>query len=87
MPIGYWLVASTVLALVDGDLGSPGVRAAITWVRANAARFDAGPGPLYLAGRSAGANLAIRVACADAAGIAGLICRSGYYVRVSTSPA
>jgi acetyl esterase/lipase len=61
------------------------VRDAIAWVRANAARFGAGPGPLYLAGSSAGANLAIRVACADAAGIAGLICRYGYYGGLAPS--
>jgi acetyl esterase/lipase len=55
------------------------VHDALAWVRANAARFGAGPGPLFIAGSSSGANLAIRVACEDATGIAGLICRYGYY--------
>jgi acetyl esterase/lipase len=55
------------------------VRDAIAWVRAHAADFGAGPGMLFLAGSSAGANLAIRAACDGEPGIAGLICRYGYY--------
>jgi acetyl esterase/lipase len=55
------------------------VRDALAWVRANAVGFGAGPGPLFVAGSSAGANLAIRAAGEDATGIAGLICRYGYY--------
>jgi len=55
------------------------VRAAIAWTRAHAARYGAGPGPLFLAGSSAGANLAIRAVCQGETGIAGLICRYGYY--------
>ena len=55
------------------------VRSAIAWVRAHAAEFGAGPGTLFLAGSSAGANLAIRAVCEGETGIAGLICRYGYY--------
>ncbi|MGD0246588.1 MAG: alpha/beta hydrolase [Streptosporangiaceae bacterium] len=55
------------------------VRAAIAWVRAHAAEYDAEPDALFVAGSSAGANLAVRAACAEEAGIAGLICRYGYY--------
>jgi acetyl esterase/lipase len=55
------------------------VRAAIAWVRAHAAEFGAEPGTLFLAGSSAGANLAIRAVCDGETGIAGLIGRYGYY--------
>jgi acetyl esterase/lipase len=55
------------------------VRDAIAWVRAHAAEFGAEPGMLFLAGSSAGANLAIRAVCDGETGIAGLICRYGYY--------
>ena len=55
------------------------VRAAIAWVRAHAAEFGAEPGTLFVAGSSAGANLAIRAVCEGETGIAGLICRYGYY--------
>ena len=55
------------------------VRDAIAWVRAHAAEFGGEPGTLFLAGSSAGANLAIRAVCDGEAGIAGLICRYGYY--------
>jgi acetyl esterase/lipase len=55
------------------------VRDAIAWVRAHAAEFGAAPGTLFLTGSSAGANLAIRAVCDGEMGIAGLICRYGYY--------
>jgi acetyl esterase/lipase len=55
------------------------VRDAIAWVRAHAAEFGGEPGTLFLAGSSAGANLAIRAVCDGETGIAGLICRYGYY--------
>ena len=55
------------------------VRAAIAWVRAHAAEYGADPGTLFVAGSSAGANLAIRAVCDGETGIAGLICRYGYY--------
>ena len=55
------------------------VRAAIAWVRAHAAEFGAEPGTLFVAGSSAGANLAVRAVCDGETGIAGLICRYGYY--------
>ena len=55
------------------------VRAAIAWTRAHAVEYGASPSPLYLAGSSAGANLAIRAVCQGETGIAGLICRYGYY--------
>jgi acetyl esterase/lipase len=55
------------------------VRSAIAWVRAHAAEYGAEPGTLFVAGSSAGANLAIRAVCEGETGIAGLICRYGYY--------
>jgi acetyl esterase/lipase len=55
------------------------VRGAIAWVRAHAAEYGAEPGPLFLAGSSAGAYLAVRAVCEGESGIAGLICRYGYY--------
>ena len=55
------------------------VRNAIAWVRAHATEYGAQPGTLFLAGSSAGANLAIRAVCEGQTGIAGLICRYGYY--------
>jgi acetyl esterase/lipase len=55
------------------------VRAAIAWVRGHAAEFGAAPSTLFLAGSSAGANLAIRAVSDGETGIAGLICRYGYY--------
>ena len=55
------------------------VRGAIEWVRAHAAEYGAEPGRLFLTGSSAGANLAIRAVCEGETGIAGLICRYGYY--------
>ena len=59
------------------------VHAAIAWVRAHAAGFGAEPGTLFLAGSSAGANLAIRAVAEGETGIAGLICRYGYYGDLS----
>ena len=55
------------------------VRAAIAWVRAHAAGYGGVPGALFVTGSSAGANLAIRAVCEGETGIAGLICRYGYY--------
>ena len=55
------------------------VRGAIAWVRVHAADYGAEPGTLYVTGSSVGANLAIRAVCEGEAGIAGLICRYGYY--------
>ena len=59
------------------------VRDAIAWVRAHAAQYGAEPGTLFLAGSSAGAQLAIRAVCEGETGIAGLICRYGYYGNLS----
>ena len=55
------------------------VRSAIAWVRAHATEYGAQPGTLFLTGSSAGANLAIQAVCEGETGIAGLICRYGYY--------
>ncbi len=55
------------------------VRAAIAWVRSHAAEYGGEPGTLFVTGSSAGANLAIRAVCEGETGIAGLICRYGYY--------
>ena len=54
-------------------------RAAIAWIRTHAAGYGAEPGVLFVTGSSAGANLAIRAVCEGETGIAGLICRYGYY--------
>jgi acetyl esterase/lipase len=71
---GYRLQPQVTLADQVAD-----VRAAIAWVRAHAADFSAGPGPLFITGSSAGAHLAIRAVDQGETGIAGLICRYGYY--------
>ncbi len=55
------------------------VRDAIAWARAHAAEYGADPGRLFLAGSSAGAYLAVRAVCEGETGVAGLICRYGYY--------
>ena len=55
------------------------MRAAIAWVRSHAAEYGGEPGTLFVTGSSAGANLAIRAVCEGETGIAGLICRYGYY--------
>ena len=54
------------------------MRDAIAWVRGHAAEFGAEPGTLFVAGSSA-ARLAIQAVCEGETGIAGLICRYGYY--------
>ena len=55
------------------------VRAAIEWVQAHAAEYGGDPSRLFLVGSSAGAYLAIEAVDDGAVGIAGLICRYGYY--------
>jgi acetyl esterase/lipase len=70
----YRLQPHVTLADQVGD-----VRDAIAWVRAHAGEYGAEPGTLFVAGSSAGANLAIRAVCEGETGIAGLICRYGYY--------
>ena len=61
------------------------VRAATAWVRAHAADYGGEPGTLFVTGSSAGAYLAILAVCAGETGIAGLICRYGYYGDLSPS--
>ena len=79
MPVGYWLTVAIL---------SWGVACALTrWRRpgpfsaipALLVGYGAEPGPLFVTGSSAGANLAIRAVCEGETGIAGLICRYGYY--------
>jgi len=70
----YRLQPHVALAGQVADVGE-----AIAWVRAHTAVFGADPGTLFLAGSSAGANLAIRAVCQGETGVAGLICRYGYY--------
>ncbi|HEY2550803.1 MAG TPA: alpha/beta hydrolase [Streptosporangiaceae bacterium] len=55
------------------------VREVIAWVRAHAADYGAEPGTLFVTGSAAGAYLAIQAVCEGETGIAGLICRYGYY--------
>jgi len=61
------------------------VRAAIAWVHAHAAEYAGEPRALFVTGSSAGAYLAIQAACAGETGIAGLICRYGYYGNLAPS--
>ena len=55
------------------------VRAAIEWAKSHAAEYGGDPSRLFLVGSSAGAYLAIEAVNDGAVGIAGLICRYGYY--------
>jgi acetyl esterase/lipase len=54
-------------------------RAAIAWVKSHAAEYGGDSSQLFLVGSSAGAYLSIAAIDAGATGIAGLICRYGYY--------
>jgi acetyl esterase/lipase len=54
-------------------------RAAIEWARSHAEGYGGDPARLFLVGSSAGVYLAIEAVLEGAAGIAGLICRYGYY--------
>jgi acetyl esterase/lipase len=55
------------------------VRAAIAWAQSHAGKYGGDPSRLFLVGSSAGAYLAIDAVIDGAVGIAGLICRYGYY--------
>ena len=55
------------------------VRAAIAWAQSNAEEYGGDPSRLFLVGSSAGAYLAIDAVNKGAVGIAGLVCRYGYY--------
>jgi acetyl esterase/lipase len=55
------------------------VRAAIEWAQSHAGEYGGDPSQLFLVGSSAGAYLAIEAVNDGVAGIAGLICRYGYY--------
>jgi acetyl esterase/lipase len=55
------------------------IRAATEWARSHAREYGGDPSRLFLVGGSAGAYLAIAAVNAGAAGIAGVICRYGYY--------
>ena len=70
----YRLQPHVTLADQVGD-----VRAAIAWIRTHAAGYGGDPDMLFVTGSSAGAYLAIRAASEGETGIAGLICRYGYY--------
>ena len=54
-------------------------RAAIEWTQSHAGDYGGDPSRLFLVGSSAGAYLAIEAVNDGAVGIAGLICRYGYY--------
>ena len=55
------------------------VRAAIAWVQSHAGEYGGDPSRLFLLGSSAGAHLVIDAVNDGAVGIAGLVCRYGYY--------
>ena len=55
------------------------VRTAIDWAQSHAREYGGDPSRLFLVGSSAGAYLAIEAIDDGAVGIAGLICRYGYY--------
>jgi acetyl esterase/lipase len=61
------------------------VRAAIEWVQSHAAGYGGDPSRLFLVGSSAGGYLAIEAVDDGAVGIAGLICRYGYYGDLAPS--
>ena len=54
-------------------------RAAIEWTQSHAGDYGGDPSRLFLVGSSAGAHLGIDAVNDGAVGIAGLICRYGYY--------
>jgi acetyl esterase/lipase len=62
------------------------VRAAIEWVQSHAAGYGGDPSRLFLVGSSADAYLAIEAVSNGAVGIAGLICRYGYYGDLAPTP-
>jgi acetyl esterase/lipase len=72
VPVG--LLAPVVLVGWSAD-----VRAAIEWVQSHAGEYGGDPSQLFLVGGSAGAYLSIDAVDDGAVGIAGLICRYGYY--------
>jgi acetyl esterase/lipase len=53
--------------------------AAIEWVRSHAGEYGGDPDRIFLVGSSAGAYLSVDAANAGAPGIAGIVCRYGYY--------
>lgn len=55
------------------------VQAAIAWAKSHAGEYGGDPSRLVLVGSSAGAHLSIDAVNDGAGGIAGLICRYGYY--------
>ena len=57
--------------------------AAIEWVRSHAQQYGGDPQQIFLVGSSAGAYLSIAAVNAGAEGIAGIICRYGYYGRLA----
>ena len=87
--VAYLLIASTVLALADGDLDSPGGAAgaavallALAGLGVVVRRALRAHAALHTTGRPErpwGRILAIRAVSGGEAGIAGLICRYGYY--------
>ena len=54
-------------------------RAAIEWAKSHGPAYGGDPSRLFVVGSSAGAYLAIEAVAEGAVGIAGLICRYGYY--------
>ena len=62
------------------------VRAAIEWARSHAEEYGGDPSRLFLVGSSAGAYLAISAVNDGAVGVAGLICRYGYYGGLAPTP-
>ena len=74
----YLLLASTALALAQGDLVADAL-AAIQWVRSHAQEYGGDPARIFLVGSSAGAYLAVDAVNARASGIAGVVGRYGYY--------
>jgi acetyl esterase/lipase len=55
------------------------VQAAIAWAKSHAGEYGGDPSRLFLVGGSAGSHLSIDAVNDGAVGIAGLICRYGYY--------
>ena len=82
-----WVVASADYRLFRADYSDQlaDTRAAMAWLRTEAARLGADPAKLFVAGGSAGAHLAATAALTGA-DVAGVIALYGYYGGVGAGP-
>jgi acetyl esterase/lipase len=59
------------------------VLTAIEWIRSHAREYGGDPNRIFLAGSSVGAYLSVDAVNAGATGMAGIVCRYGYYGRLT----